>query len=260
MNTNLWLQLWLHVLGDYVTQSHWMANEKTKRFSVATIHAGVYTLPFIFLLHPSIAAVAVIYGTHAVIDRWRLAKYIVFLKNTLLSPWEWDPRTSWAGTVKMNMDDGSTEVMVEGCRATGFPADTPPYACIVVPMRLNMKSSKQIQPYLQPKDITKPPYVFGKHEVEDAAIKLLEFFVIEKRGEWQPFTFFELHIFYNARRYNPNEMLFGLMGPWYDDGGIGSMREGNAYVIHLGQALEMSNSFKVRVSSRTYEAQGRSTR
>ncbi len=127
MNTNLWLQLWLHVLGDYVTQSHWMAVNKTSRMSVATLHAAVYTLPFILMLHPSIAAVAVIYGTHAVIDRWRLARYVVFLKNTVLSPWRYDPRTSWDGLVEYDPAEWVITNTIEGCRATGFPADTPPW-------------------------------------------------------------------------------------------------------------------------------------
>ncbi len=107
---NLWLQLWLHVLGDYVTQSHWMATEKVRRMSVAALHAVVYTTPFMVAFHPSIAAVAVMYGTHVVIDRFRLARYVVFTKNKLLSPWVFNPCINW--------DD---------CKATGFPSDTPPW-------------------------------------------------------------------------------------------------------------------------------------
>ncbi len=121
-----------------------------------------------------------------------------------------------------------------------------------------MKSPKAIQPYLQPRDIVEPPFVFGKHEVEDAAIKLIEFFVARKFGEWAAFTFSELHDFYVERGYRPNEMLFGLMGPWYDDGPM-YMREGIAYVAHHGHVLEMTEAFRVRVSLKTYEARNRKT-
>lgn len=125
MNTNLWLQLWLHVLGDYVTQSHWMAVNKTSRMSVALLHATVYSLPFALMLRPSWRAYLVICLTHAAIDRYRLAKYVIFFKNAVLEPWTYDPRLSWAGSVEYV--DGAPAVRQEGCRATGFPADTPPY-------------------------------------------------------------------------------------------------------------------------------------
>ncbi len=125
---------------------------------------------------------------------------------------------------------------------------------------MNTQSHKAVQLYLQPRDIVVPPFVFGKHEVEDAAIKLIEFFVARKNGEWSTFTFKELHDFYVDHRYNPNEMLFGLMGPWYDDGGLGCVREDADLVRHLGHALETTEKFRVRVSSRTYVAQRRGTR
>lgn len=126
MNENLWLQLWLHVLGDYVTQSHWMAVNKTSRLSVAMLHASVYSLPFALVLRPSPRAFLVVLLTHAVIDRYRLAKYVIFLKNTVLSPWAYDPATSWAGSVKLN-EHGDVAVAVKGCSATGFRDDTPPH-------------------------------------------------------------------------------------------------------------------------------------
>lgn len=75
-------ELILHLLGDYVTQSDWMANEKTKRAIPALAHAVVYSLPFL-LLGPSLLAFAVILGTHFVIDRYRLARYVCFAKNAL---------------------------------------------------------------------------------------------------------------------------------------------------------------------------------
>lgn len=77
-------QLILHLVGDYVTQSDWMAQNKTKENRAAFYHALVYSLPF--LLIGSWLAVLVIFGTHFVIDRWRLARFVVFAKNCLFCP------------------------------------------------------------------------------------------------------------------------------------------------------------------------------
>jgi hypothetical protein len=125
MNTNLWLQLWLHVLGDYVTQSHWMAVNKTSRMSVALLHATVYSLPFALMLRPSWQAYTVMCLTHAVIDRYRLVKYVIFLKNALLSPW-FAGDLFWSDFYINDVELG-TRHTVKGCSATGFPADTPPF-------------------------------------------------------------------------------------------------------------------------------------
>lgn len=73
-----------HLAGDYLLQSHWMAVEKTKRWWPALAHAVTYGVPFL-LLTQSPAALAVIVATHAVIDRYRLARHIIWAKN-LLAP------------------------------------------------------------------------------------------------------------------------------------------------------------------------------
>lgn len=78
-------QLVAHAIGDYILQSDWMANEKTKRSFAALMHAWFYSLPFMYL-RPSLAAFAVILVTHFIIDRWRLARYVVWAKNWL-APW-----------------------------------------------------------------------------------------------------------------------------------------------------------------------------
>lgn len=77
-------QIVAHLVGDYLLQSHWMATEKTKKSIAAAVHAITYTLPFL-LITQSPAALAVICGTHFVIDRWRLARFVVWLKN---GPWK----------------------------------------------------------------------------------------------------------------------------------------------------------------------------
>lgn len=96
-------QLLLHLVGDYVTQTDWMARTKTRETLAAACHALVYTLPFM-LLSSSPAALAVIGGTHFLIDRYRLARYVAYAKNRVT-----DRGLKWAD-----------------CSATGFPADVPP--------------------------------------------------------------------------------------------------------------------------------------
>lgn len=75
-------QILAHLAGDYVLQSDWMASQKTKCLAVAVIHALAYSVPFL-ALSPSFAAWCVIVGTHVVIDRWRLARYVVWAKEWL---------------------------------------------------------------------------------------------------------------------------------------------------------------------------------
>ncbi len=99
-------QLLLHLIGDYVTQSDWMATEKTKRHVAAFLHALVYSLPFL-LFRPSPVAWFVIFGSHELIDRYRLARYVVWIKNWL------GPNRPWSE-----------------CSATGYPADRPAWLTV----------------------------------------------------------------------------------------------------------------------------------
>lgn len=78
-------QLLLHLWGDYILQSDWMAREKIKSWLPAAIHAGLYSIGFILLTHSSVAWL-VIFGAHLLIDRFRLARYVVMAKNWLGSP------------------------------------------------------------------------------------------------------------------------------------------------------------------------------
>lgn len=118
------IQLILHLLGDYVTQSDWMANNKTKRSWPALCHAVVYSLPFL-LLKPSWAAFSVILITHFLIDRFRMARFVVWAKNVVLQPrsergrnttavgWVRDPKWEWSN-----------------CSATGYPSETPAWLSV----------------------------------------------------------------------------------------------------------------------------------
>ena len=102
-------QLLCHAIGDYILQSDWMANEKTKKSIAALVHVATYGLPFLFL-RPSWKAYAVIIGTHFVIDRWRLARFVVRAKNTL--------------------GDGAPSMFKDYATATGYTAETPAWLAV----------------------------------------------------------------------------------------------------------------------------------
>lgn len=94
-----------HFVGDYLIQNQWMADEKTSRWLPAIVHGVTYTLPFLFATH-SLAALLVICITHIIIDRFRLAKYLIWFKNQLVP---YNSRYSWE-----NAHQG-----------TGFPTTVP---------------------------------------------------------------------------------------------------------------------------------------
>lgn len=75
-----------HFLGDYVLQSRWMASEKTRSHVPALAHVLTYGLIFWVALHPSALALAIIVGTHFAIDRWRLARFVVWAASYLSPP------------------------------------------------------------------------------------------------------------------------------------------------------------------------------
>ena len=106
------LALWIvlaHLIGDYVIQSHWMATEKTKHWLPAIVHGVTYTLPYALITQSPLALV-VIGGTHIIIDRFRLARHVAWLKNQL-GPKRSRPR--WADA-----------------KATGYPSETPAWLAV----------------------------------------------------------------------------------------------------------------------------------
>lgn len=123
-------QLLLHLIGDYITQSDWMAQSKTKENWPAIVHAFVYGLPFILLTPHDVrgsVALTVIIWSLFFIDRYRLARYVVWAKNWLA------PRslTIVQGT---RLSDGGTYLAWTGfcrtppfrlCEKTGYPQDRP---------------------------------------------------------------------------------------------------------------------------------------
>lgn len=102
-----------HLLGDYIFQNDWMANNKTKRFFPAFLHATIYSLPF--LLITSFEFWLIIYITHFLIDRYRLAVYWIRLVNVkFLKTFKLKLNVSWYNVndiLKTEIRDG-TELKV----------------------------------------------------------------------------------------------------------------------------------------------------
>lgn len=90
-----------HAVGDYLLQTHHQATQKTSKWLPAILHGATYTIPFVFVTQ-SLTALLVIFGTHVVIDRYRLARHVVWFKNQF-APKAYRPAHT----------------------ATGYPGDTP---------------------------------------------------------------------------------------------------------------------------------------
>ena len=73
----------LHLVGDYLLQNDWLAQNKTKSSLAAMMHAVVYSTPFIFIC-TSNWWFLICFG-HFLIDRYRLAVYWIKLVN-----WNWN--------------------------------------------------------------------------------------------------------------------------------------------------------------------------
>lgn len=146
-------QLLFHLLGDYLYQSHWMAVNKTKQWWPALVHAFLYSLPFLIAASPwlhyiSIHAWQVIFLSHFFIDRYRLARYVVWAKNwigplpRLERRQEIIQRLTDAG---LNTGNTSLAIIMDeldkpktvtinlpwaDCSATGNPPDVPPFLAV----------------------------------------------------------------------------------------------------------------------------------
>lgn len=84
-----------HLVGDYLVQNDWMAQNKTKRHLPCLVHCVLYTLSvwvctlFVF----PVWALAVTFGTHFLMDRYRLARRFMSISGQEsfaagpLSPW-----------------------------------------------------------------------------------------------------------------------------------------------------------------------------
>ena len=105
-----------------------MADRKRTSSVWAGFHAVTYALPF-WLLHPSWAAWSAICGSHFLIDRFGLARYVVWAKNTLLGLWP----NRLLGKICRGAghdDDWLNErrrLSWRNCRVTGYPAEMQPW-------------------------------------------------------------------------------------------------------------------------------------
>lgn len=95
-------QIMAHLVGDYILQSDWMVKEKGSSNLAALLHVFFYTLPFLLITQAPLA-LGIIAGTHFVIDRWRLARVLIWAKNR-----PWPGSCPWAE-----------------CKATGYPPNLP---------------------------------------------------------------------------------------------------------------------------------------
>ena len=120
-------QLIAHLIGDYVLQSDWMANNKTSKSIAAFFHALTYGIPFLFLTFSPLALLIIVI-THFVIDRWRLAKYICYVKNFLSLPSAWREYSS--NNKKDYVEGLHYKLSWENCKATGYPSETPQFLAV----------------------------------------------------------------------------------------------------------------------------------
>ena len=108
-------ELLCHLFGDYIIQSDWMATQKTERWWPAFMHGWTYTIPFLFLT-TNMTALLIICVSHIIIDRFRLARYVVWLKN-FLAPIRKSEVELWNPSFAE-------------CRATGYPPDRPTWLTV----------------------------------------------------------------------------------------------------------------------------------
>lgn len=78
-------QFLAHLVGDYVLQNSWEAEEKVNSNLPAISHAVKYTAAFLPITRNP-KALLIIGGTHYVLDRYRLAKRLVWAKNQVGVP------------------------------------------------------------------------------------------------------------------------------------------------------------------------------
>lgn len=82
-------RLLAHLVGDYLLQTHYEAAEKTNSWLPAITHATKYTAAFLPLTRDP-RALLLIGGTHAILDHYRLAKHVNWLRNQA-APKEYRP-------------------------------------------------------------------------------------------------------------------------------------------------------------------------
>ena len=105
-------QILCHLIGDYLLQSHAMAISKRVVSMACLAHVLAYAIPFLWLT-PSWKAYLAIIASHFLIDRFGIARYVVYFKNSFLG----NP-TGWI------VDDWDL------CKLTGYGPDVPPWLAV----------------------------------------------------------------------------------------------------------------------------------
>jgi len=80
-------ELLAHLVGDYILQNNWEAQNKTKKWLPALSHVVKYTAAFVPVTR-NWKALAIIGGTHLVLDHYRVAIPLSWAKNNILVPSE----------------------------------------------------------------------------------------------------------------------------------------------------------------------------
>ena len=110
-------QIVAHLVGDSLLQSHWMATEKTRNSVAAAVHAATYTLPFAFITWSPVA-LALICITHFIVDRWRLARFVVWAKNGARGPVTAtgyaDDVPAWLSVWLLIVADNTLHILING--------------------------------------------------------------------------------------------------------------------------------------------------
>lgn len=136
-------QILCHMIGDYILQSDWMASNKTKSWEAAMVHAVTYCIPFAVMLWlqgytGSVVwyALSRIMSTHYLIDRYRLARYLCWLKNFLAPRWidtgrehrvdRWRGATLWSGFETIY----ARNYPWKDCKDTGYHISRPPFMSV----------------------------------------------------------------------------------------------------------------------------------
>lgn len=90
---------------------------KTKRSTAAAIHAVIYTIPFA-LLTGSFIALVIICVSHFLIDRYRLARFVVWAKNGCKGPITAtgypDDVPAWLSVWLLIIADNTLHILING--------------------------------------------------------------------------------------------------------------------------------------------------
>jgi hypothetical protein len=114
-------ELLAHLVGDYILQTDAMATKKTKSWWWALFHAAAYTASFLALTRNPLR-LGIIFATHAAIDRYRLARFIVAAKN-------WTTHRTW---IRQQVGRCAVYYPTAGPFATntGYSEDMPPWMAV----------------------------------------------------------------------------------------------------------------------------------